>query len=213
LLLPFYLNGSLDGEEEAQVREHLETCPACGDQLDALSEIGMAIEAHGMPDRIVASAPVAPRWRAVSSRALVAVLALPAFAGIIWALLGFPTGRSVQESLIVPATTLDLGYGPSRGGDEAPQVVLSGAEGIVVLSFSLPSPAGSSRSCEITGPDGGSLARSTLPSHPDPLGRYTMSLSSILFRSPGTYTLSVGAASGGDGSREFRYPFRVDRER
>jgi anti-sigma factor RsiW len=44
--LPWLLNGTLDGPELQQVREHLAACPACRADLDALR----SLRAAALPD-------------------------------------------------------------------------------------------------------------------------------------------------------------------
>ena len=57
-LLPWYLNGSLEGREAADVREHLVSCAACARELDDLGEIAELVRLQGT------ASPAAPDVRA-----------------------------------------------------------------------------------------------------------------------------------------------------
>ena len=93
-MLPWYLNGSLEGGEAVTVRDHLEGCADCTAELDALGEIAGLVRVHGVPiaprprsaafPAPVASLPGAPRGRRrplTFVSALAAVLAVAAILG------------------------------------------------------------------------------------------------------------------------------------
>ena len=54
--LPWYLNGSLDPEEHAAIREHLEGCPACRAELAATADAGRLFGVHPSTETLVALA-------------------------------------------------------------------------------------------------------------------------------------------------------------
>jgi len=112
-LLPFYLNGSLEGAEEADVRAHVDNCPACSKELDLLSLVARGLENRDLP---VLDEP-AKGWKGRDfgwSRTLAAALALPAAAGIWWCLSGFPGAGGVVG---FPATGAhEALFRPSQSG-------------------------------------------------------------------------------------------------
>ena len=94
-LLPWYLNGSLEGGEAVTVRDHLDGCADCSAELDALGEIAGLVRVHGVPiaprprtaafPAPVASLPGAPRVRRRRVTFVSAVAAMLA----VTAILGF----------------------------------------------------------------------------------------------------------------------------
>jgi hypothetical protein len=92
-LLPWYVNGSLEGEEAGAVRAHLDGCSSCAAELDALGEIASLVRVHGVPiaprartapwPAPVANAPPRRAWhlRLSAAGTVAAVLALIALFG------------------------------------------------------------------------------------------------------------------------------------
>ena len=56
-LLPWYVNGTLDGDEKRRVRRHLESCPECQADRDFLRSVSAAVR-KSSPAPIVPTAPV-----------------------------------------------------------------------------------------------------------------------------------------------------------
>ena len=48
-LLPWYLNGSLEGGEAGAVRDHIAACSGCAAELDALGDLANLVRVHGVP--------------------------------------------------------------------------------------------------------------------------------------------------------------------
>jgi hypothetical protein len=61
-LLPWFLNGTLGGEELAQVEEHLRACPGCRSELECARLLRSAyVESDLMPDAAAALAKLRPK--------------------------------------------------------------------------------------------------------------------------------------------------------
>jgi anti-sigma factor RsiW len=61
-LLPWFLNGTLDADESAQVEQHLRTCAACRSELQCLRELQSAyVESELAPEAEVALGRLLPR--------------------------------------------------------------------------------------------------------------------------------------------------------
>lgn len=198
-LLPWFLNGTLDAEQTARVRAHLETCDACLDQLDALN---------------AAVGVVAPSLRAEGSvvrRKTVLGILAGAAAVLLVVILGarFLELRrpSTPPAAAGGATVLDLGAGATRGGVTAPTLVLDSATPWVVLSFR-PNPAiGPEARVDIVR-GGAAAVVSNLRLGPlDPFGRATIVLPAHTVATLGSYTLVVTDAEVSGQPRSYEYPF------
>jgi predicted anti-sigma-YlaC factor YlaD len=123
-MLPWYLNGSLEGGEAVAVRDHLADCAECSAELDALGEIAGLVRVHGVPiaprprtaafPAPVPSLPGAPRIRRRRLTFVSAVAAVLAMAAI----LGFFRFQALQP---MPRAAADPDAGASsRDGAAVP---------------------------------------------------------------------------------------------
>ena len=119
-LLPWYLNGTLEADEEARVGDHLADCVACGAALDVLAAVAREVGERELPILSATadeeSTPVAAPRRTLVWR-LAAGIAVSAALGIWWSTRGLPEGvGSVVpggSSLPPPAAALPA---PPSGG-------------------------------------------------------------------------------------------------
>jgi hypothetical protein len=88
-LLPWYLNGSLEPEDAARVRDHLSACAICGREIDVLSLVAREVGEHDLA-LLDPSEPAVPPVREARGRAgvwpvaaaLAVLLALAAWWGV-----------------------------------------------------------------------------------------------------------------------------------
>jgi len=126
LMLDFYLNGSLDPQEAEQVHRHLESCPTCAAEIDAMSGIAAAIDRFGASGERRA---VPPRRAGLRSTGT-ALAAAAVFLLVLAAAWSWRAGREggLHGTPKVAAGTvidLDLAAGVLRDGSETPVVTLS----------------------------------------------------------------------------------------
>lgn len=139
-LLPWYVNGSLEGQEAGAVRQHLEGCSSCTAELDALGEIASLVRVHGVPiaprprtapwPAPVPNAPPRRAWhlRLSSAGALAAALAVIALFGFFrleTAHLPISRGSSPE----IPATTPAAPDGAMPAAGQAASGDASGSAG------------------------------------------------------------------------------------
>jgi hypothetical protein len=129
-LLPWYVNGSLEGQEAGAVREHLDACSSCTAELDALGEIASLVRVHGVPiaprprtapwPAPVPSAPPPRAWhlRLSSAGALAAALAVIALFGFFrLETAHLPISRGASPSAPSDATTTPAAPGADGAGE------------------------------------------------------------------------------------------------
>jgi len=210
-LLPWYLNGTLDADDEARVRTHLDVCAVCADELDVLSEV-----ARGLPDL-----PARPTLGAIGGfrglrRApwiIAASLAVPALLGIYWAGLGFPRGSTqLRPAIDRPGgfgltAVISLGPGAMRGEGSHPVLVMTPGMERVVVTFRLPVVPDTPLALELQDVNGGVLAREGLVAGWDEQLDCAYSFSAAALSGPGAYKLVVRETASG---RSYPYPFSVE---
>jgi hypothetical protein len=209
-LLPWYLNGTLEAAEEAQVRSHIASCPACARDLEHLSEIAEALQGRE-PDTGERRPTVRSAVRLGRLRwALVAVAIL----GAVLVARAIRTGTAPasdasteDESSVV---SLDLRSGPSRGAGTMPTLALAGAVGEVNLRLSAPINSTATYEMELRSPQGKVLTSSRkAPLTLDGLGRASYRVQAALLSPSGEYQLVLREFDASGAAREYAYPFRV----
>lgn len=206
-LLPWYLNGTLDEDEEAAVRLHVQGCAVCSAELDELAEVARSLSEQPGND-----AELRPRPRAVQLPVYAAAaLLLLAVLGLYWIYLGLPglpSGRPAARDELVAGAFLDLGTGPTRDGSSLPILRLAPTIEAVTLSFVVPSGVGSSYTLELRDGEDRVLATPAAPPSRDAMGRVLLTAPASLFQS-GECSLVVGDEDPATGGAVYRYPFRV----
>lgn len=206
-LLPWLINGTLEPEEEARVRGHLERCSLCREELNHLGDFANAL----------AAGPASPPAREAERRsrlplAVAAALLLPALLGIYWATLGFPTERRTvvarSGASVEPVASLDLGAGPLRGDGQRPSVIVGSGVGRVSASFLIPAVSDAGLSLELRDSEGHVLGRDE---HFRCTGeeRCTYALSASAFAASGEYTIVLIDREPGKPERPYSFPFLV----
>lgn len=204
-LLDFYLNGSLEGDEEAAVRAHLERCAACAAELGELSLLAAAIAGHGTAAE--------PRWYggrlARWGMAVAAVLVCAVGAAL------YVTQERRSGSRAVPAggpaeIRLDLGAGPLRDSGSPPIATLTPGARTLSLTFFPPAQAGARYLVSVRR-TGGELILPEAPlSGLDPMGLAAIVLPATGL-APGPCEIILKVESAGGESRTYTYPFEVVR--
>jgi hypothetical protein len=206
-LLPWLINGTLEPEEEARVRGHLEQCSFCREELNHLGDFANAL----------AAAPMSPPAREAETRSrlplvVAAALLLPALLGIYWATLGFPMERRSLAARggasVEPVASLDLGAGPLRGDGQRPSVIVGSGVGRVSASFLIPAVAGSGLSLELRDSEGRVLGRDER-FRCSGEERCTYALSASAFAASGEYAIVLIEREPGKPERSYTFPFLV----
>lgn len=215
-MIPWYLNGSLEGEERHAVAAHIENCAYCSEELDALAGVARRISALGIPGPAAESIERelrSPRWLAYVAAA---VLLLPAVLGVYWGYLGFPR-RAARTAAETPnalethgpdleaTVRLDLGVGPLRGEATLPALTVPAGVRWVTVTFLVPAAPDAGGRVELHGPTGRVLAAAKALQGIETLG-YTFPATTL--RDPGEYAI-VFRQSGSRESRSYRFPFVV----
>ncbi len=221
----WYVNGSLEGEELAAARAHVESCAACAREVDLLLAVSRGLEAHEVPllgeepGRRASGWP----WRSLRfAYGLAASLAGVAVLAVAWSALrpqDPPPGRkgaTPADSAGAPRAAagalaiLDLGGGVRRSdGAAAAFAVPAGVEG-AALAFSVPPDPEASYGIQLHGPAGPLLDEQAGALPLDVTGRCLYAVPARLLEAPGAYELVVIERSRESGSRVFRFPFRLE---
>ena len=209
-LLPWYLNGTLQSTERAQVEAHLGDCPVCRRELAELSELAEALDLHAESDQrpdarkpARASFPAALGWAAAASVVLIASLAVVVM--LRRAPAPPPSGLEAGESM-----SLDLGSGPTRSADSPAELRISGKTRRVELSFAPPIDGRNDFEVRLTGPDHAEVQSwDRGPLDLDPLGRARLSVEAGRLARDGDYQLLVRHFGESGESREYAFPFLV----
>lgn len=204
-LLEFHLNGSLTSEQDAIVRAHLESCPACMAELDELSSLAAAIERHGADTGFAAPRPWARR------AALAAAMVMAASLAVYHWTPPRATRDDARGSAGSGEVILDLAAGSLRDRSGPPEAVLTPASRTVVISFFPPARPGARYDAKIVGDEG----RTLLPAEPlaglDAVGRATLRIPASALPPSGLCQVVVDVWTPEDGTRTFTYPFEVRR--
>jgi hypothetical protein len=202
-LLEFHLNGSLEPQESATVRAHLQTCRPCTAELDALSELSDALAHHAIDPRTIA----VPRRKTLRPLGLAALLAVAASLVILL----FPAlGRHAGAPRPSPTgeIVLDLGQGVARRSGSTARVALTPEAATLRVVLFLPVHPGARyrasvvAAATVIGPE-------TELRDPDAMGRGSFSFPARAFVHPGSYELVLRVSDPSDGDRLYRYPFEV----
>lgn len=228
--LPWFLNGSLEGDEADSIRAHIASCAVCARELGVLSELSEGLARHGLPEQ-----EARPFRRAMSdgrvrlAYGLAAGLALPAALGIFWAVSGFPRGERVAARdtsatdapagttervgpmrMLRPGATLDLGGGTGRAASGPRRLRLDPDIEEVALTLAPPIDPDARYALELRDPGGAVLGREEPLRGLDAMGRCTFVVPAGLLRVPGDYALVVLERTADGDTRAYRYPFRID---
>lgn len=218
VLLPWYVNGTLEGTEEEEIREHLRDCSACAEELDVLLEVAGALNRDSSPgERPVEGVPHPagrermPAWRRSWMPMLPLAAALLA-AGFLtgWLASQLPPRNEASGTVRGFVRLLDLGGGGSRdtaGG--APLLVSGETDALVVLLVRAPL-TDALLALELRGPKGAILTQAPRDVRRDALGRIAIAVEAGLLREPGAYELLLREKATAEESRTFSYPFRVE---
>ena len=216
-LLPFYLNGSLEGAEAAAVPAHVESCAVCSRDLDELSQVAAAIEKYGA----VAAREDEARSRPAPSRRrpliLAAAVLIPVIAGALWGYLALSgRGRAAREGALTPTSetrvvTMDLGSGPMRGQGALPVLHLSAVTDRVRFIFFVPVTPEGRYSAEIRDYDGSVLLPEQRLGALDSLGRARLEVSAERLGPRGERELVAYREDSGSRREAYRFPFTVHR--
>jgi hypothetical protein len=211
-LLPWYLNGTLESDERARVEAHLEACPICHRELEALSELSRALSL--LPENAAESMQPAPKsgkapvpaplgWAIAASVVLLSLLGLVAYLN---------QAREAPPSATPAAETvaLDLGSGPIRSTGSPVELRLAVTTRSVELSFLPPINGTNDYEIRTFGPDQAEIRSwDRGPLALDGLGRARVSIEASRFSRAGEHHLLVRHFGPAGELREYSFPFTV----
>ncbi|HZE88654.1 MAG TPA: zf-HC2 domain-containing protein [Verrucomicrobiae bacterium] len=218
-MIPWYVNGSLEGDEEAAVRRHLDGCEICTAETEVLfriaREIGQQVDASFAPPS-GRGAVAAPRvaWL------IAALLLVPAGLGIWWATLGFPgiSREGVAAEVRLPrlrrdaemrsSVVLNLPALTRAEGSIPTLVVREGAE-LATITFTPPLSPEADFTIALRGPDGRILVHRDGKLIFDAMGRSTYAVPATVLEAAGDYSLVVTERPASGSERRYEYPFRI----
>jgi len=203
LLLDFYLNGSLEGPEEEQVRAHLDGCAACSAEVDEMSQIVRASEQfHVDPISIGTSRAWSRRTVGIAASVVLAVAAF-----LAWRVLDAPGDSQVpaRPPLVV---SIDLGSGALRGGRIDVPIEIPRAATTVRFALYPPVVPGATYMAALAR-DEHALTEEMSLSPLDALGRAEVAFAAATLDTSGPYELQLRVATPDGASRTYRFPFAV----
>jgi len=208
-LLPYLVNGSLEGSEADAARAHLDECADCTRDFEDLSAIAALLETHGLPvpadSRSAGRRPGGRRALFALAAALVVVAAL----GLVWTVrrgIPWPDGHEDPGGQEI---VLDLGVGPQRGTGTLPALVPIAGARTARLTFFAPVDGGETPAAEIRGPGGVLVVPARPLPSPDDTGRFSLTAPLGGMTVPGTYELVVRRTLADGAVRSYRFPFEV----
>lgn len=208
-LIPWYLNGSLDAQEEASVRAHLAVCTVCSREIRDLGEVAGAVALHGTDVAAPLEVPHRRGLFAQVATGVAAVLLVPAALGIYWASRGFPVGHGPSLTDFRPTVILNLGAGADRGEAALPELTSSpGVESVTVV-FAVPVGRVARYVIELRSPSGEIVASGKGTLSPDALGQVAYTFPAEALQSPGVHVLVVREIHAMAEEGTYQYPFRV----
>ena len=212
-LLPFYVNGSLEGDEARVVRDHIEGCPVCSRECDDLQSLARAIDQKCPEfDSVAQSGANFHRDARIRFWAAVLVTAVLGFLAAYRGVSGrWPFFRQESGSPAGPAqiAVLELGSGLTRDQVEPAVLELPPAAREVRLILFVPVRPGARYFVEIRDASGSILAPEREVDSPDPLGRILFSTPAEALRPSGGREVLVSRVRPDSPREQFRYPFTV----
>jgi len=199
-LLPWLVNGTLEGAEDVAVRAHLATCPICASEVRELSELA---------DLARAAVQAKARSRRSKWAAIAASIVLPVIIGVGWV----ATRRTAAPPPVVTGDVtakLDLGAGPVRGGVTEPHVLVSPGVGHVAISVLLPVVVNGPLEMQLRSGSGEVLSRSPAGGDCSRGAGCTFTVPAALVSKAGSYAL-VLVETGSSTEGGYSYPFVVER--
>jgi putative zinc finger protein len=202
-LLGFYLNGSLEQDEEETVRAHLDVCPMCSAEIDELSTVAAAIEAHG-------TGAATDHFRTPRALGLAAAVAVLLSAMLYVSYLRHGGSRPV-EMAGTGELHVDLSVGALRGEEGVPSLTLTPAARNVIVSFIPPARAGARYRVVVLDPGGRAVIDDAPLGDLDSMGRASVVLPASKLRFPGRYQVVLQPEGSEGGAPASMYPFEVRR--
>lgn len=214
-LLPFYVNGSLEGDEAEVVRAHLERCAACRREMAFLLPLARAVETHGVAvSAALAVAPVDPAAERRAARAdngsrgfwIAAAAVVVLIAGSLWPYLR-PVGGPPDRA---GSYVLDLGNGPERGDEQLPVLASRLGDRALTLVFFVPVRPDARYAADLLDARGQALAHADEVGPPDALGRISWTVPPRVLHATGEHEVAISTTDESGDRRIYRYTFRVD---
>lgn len=208
-LLLWHVNGTLEGSEEAAVREHVASCACCAEELALLSRLDAAIEEHGLALPSAAMELAAPRaslsrneWSWPGWLLPAALAGLVVFGGSwLWMARGLP---SLPHSEAARVFEVDLDGGPTRADSSLPVLEMVRGPGSVRVHFIRPAVSAETMIVEMRAPSGLLLAPADRPECESETGRCEVAFDAERFADSGSYELLVRGEQS-----SYVYPLQV----